>query len=96
MISRTNLCPLCGGTGRILNDAFIGKEMRQLRQSKNITGRELARRLKLSAAYISDLEKGRRKWRAELQEKFKQALGVNSLNSPIRTQTVPTESERQG
>ena len=70
----TKICPRCGGSGRIADEFVIGKQMSQLRKDKGISLQEVARRLKFSAAYICDLEKGRRLWRHELIEKYKAAL----------------------
>ena len=39
-----------------------GEAMRQLRKSHNISLREIARRMKLSAPFVSDLERGNRNW----------------------------------
>jgi transcriptional regulator with XRE-family HTH domain len=39
-----------------------GEAMRQLRKSHRISLREVARRMKLSAPFVSDLELGRRNW----------------------------------
>ena len=38
----------------------LGQEIRRLRESKGITLRELARRVGVSAPFLSDLEHGRR------------------------------------
>lgn len=58
-------CPLCGGSGRVLDNKAMGQAMRIARKKAGVSGRELARRLGLSAAYVSDLELGRRGWNAD-------------------------------
>ena len=57
-----------------MDDAAVGKAMRKLRQKAGLTGREVARRMNLSAAYVSDLELGRRGWNAERRRAYTSAL----------------------
>lgn len=70
----TKPCPHCAGSGRVLDHAAIGASMRRLRESRQISGRQMATRLKISAAYLSDLELGRRNWSGPLLDKFKREL----------------------
>ncbi len=63
-------CPRCGGTGLIPRPYA----MRDVRQKAHLSLREIARRMKISAAYLSDLELGNRHWDAELIKKFHDAL----------------------
>ena len=72
-MKQTKACPHCAGTGKILDQAAIGSEMRALRNSARLTGREVSRRLKLSASYLSDLELGRRNWSGDLIERYTEA-----------------------
>jgi transcriptional regulator with XRE-family HTH domain len=51
-----------------------GRQMRDLRQKKGVSVREVARRTGLSAPYVSDLELGRRSFNAKLIERYKKAL----------------------
>lgn len=62
-------CPRCGGSGKVQNDSQIGAQMRILRGSMSL--RELGAKLGFSAAYLSDLELGRRRWSAKLQESYR-------------------------
>lgn len=55
-------CPHCGGTGKCLDDARVGEYLRQIRTARQLSGREIARRMKISAPYLSDMELGRRGW----------------------------------
>jgi hypothetical protein len=55
-------CTHCGGTGKCLDDARVGACLRQIREAHKLTLREVARRMKFSAAYVSDMELGRRGW----------------------------------
>ena len=56
------ICPRCKGKGHILTDREIGLKMRARREAAGITLRDFASRLVLSAAFVSDLERGRRNW----------------------------------
>jgi predicted transcriptional regulator len=67
-------CPRCEGTGVIPDPRFHGAEARKRRLKTGIPLREMARRMSLSAAYLSDLELGRRGWREELQHRYVKAL----------------------
>ncbi len=71
----TKTCPRCGGSGQVDDPAEQGKKMRELRLAKKLSLKEVARRMNLTAAYISDMELGRRNWRAELVEKYNRAIG---------------------
>lgn len=66
-------CPHCNGTGKVPDDAAIGKRLRALRLSKNVTLREMARRLGVSVMWLSDLERGKRYWKA-WEKRFEEAL----------------------
>lgn len=67
-------CPRCEGTGMILDPAYQGKQARARRKTANVSLRELARRMNLSAAYLSDLELGRRGWNETLTARYIKAL----------------------
>ncbi len=67
-------CEKCGGSGKLIDQRALGSEMRDLREESGVSLREISRRLRLSAAYISDLERGRRDWADELIAKFKGAI----------------------
>ena len=71
------VCPECGGGGTVADPAAIGARMRELREKARLTGREVARRLGLSAMYVCDLEHGRRGWNAERMTNY-----LNALRSP--------------
>lgn len=73
-INKTALCTRCDGTGEIENPAYRGQEMRKLRKDAGLPLREIARRMKLSAAYVSDLELGRRGWNDGLIRRYQKAI----------------------
>lgn len=67
-------CSRCGGTGVEIDDQATGSKLRADRQRlAGLTLREVARRMGLSAAYLSDLELGRRRWNAGLIERYREA-----------------------
>jgi len=47
-----------------------------MRTSRQVTLLEVARHMKFTPAYISDLERGKRNWNEELVRKFKKAVGA--------------------
>lgn len=61
--------------------ARIGAEMRNARKAAGISGRKLAQRLRLSPAYLSDLELGRRCWTPEKLRWYRDALSPNAPRS---------------
>lgn len=63
-------CPKCGGSGELPNPG----EMRKIRLNRNIRLREMARRLKISAAYLSDLERGKRDWNDAKRQAYLNAI----------------------
>lgn len=74
--SETITCPNCKGRGEIDNPVWRGKEMRQLRKSASKTLTEVARVMKFSKGYLSDLELGRRAWSESLILAYEKALKV--------------------
>lgn len=52
----------------------LGSMMREEREKAGISLREMARRLGISAPYLSDLERGNRGFRTPLQRKFRVEL----------------------
>lgn len=70
----TKQCDKCHGTGKIPDDQKLGKQLRALRERQKISVREMARRLGVSAPFVSDMELGRRHWK-EWAKRFKEALG---------------------
>jgi DNA-binding XRE family transcriptional regulator len=67
-------CPRCGGSGRIANPAATGDLFRRARTKMGLTLREAARRMGISAAYLSDLERGNRAWTLKVQTKMGKLL----------------------
>ena len=48
--------------------------MRSIRKKSGVSLREVARRMEFSAAYVSDLERGRQNWSEEKAARFLKAL----------------------
>jgi len=59
---------------RMATHAEVGRAMREMRQSNGLSLRETAHRLKCSAPFLSDMERGRRGQTNEWIRKFKKAL----------------------
>ncbi len=55
----------------------FGERIRELRDEKDISLRELAKRLEISAAFLSDVELGRRYPSDKVLVKIAEALGVS-------------------
>lgn len=51
-------CPTCGHKRAVFN----GAHFRQVRERAGVTLREMARRLDVCAAYVSDMELGKRRF----------------------------------
>ena len=57
-----------------INQVETGRRARALRQKRGLSLREVARRMKVSAPFLSDLERGRRNWNVETKRRFNAAL----------------------
>lgn len=73
-IQKTRPCEWCNGTGERENAAYRGQEMRKLRQASGLSLRRVAELMEFSAAYISDLELGRRDWSEKLIKSYERVL----------------------
>jgi len=69
-MDKTMPCEKCKGTGRVQNPVSVGFEMRHLRQRCGKSLSAVARKLKISKAYVSDLERGHRVWSSDLLMRF--------------------------
>lgn len=67
-------CPKCGGSGEVQCDRDTGALMRQRRCYSGVTQKDLAKRMRVSTAYLCDLELGRRHWNNDLIDKYNKAL----------------------
>ena len=69
-------CMHCGGSGQQVDDRETGKEMRRVRLMRGMSLRDMARRAEWSAAYLCDLELGRRRWTQPAIDKYSSILGL--------------------
>lgn len=67
---KTIPCRKCKGTGRLADQRDLGQQMMELRLRYNVSLRRVAEVMKLSPAYLSDLENGKRTWNKDLIERF--------------------------
>ena len=65
-------CRTCGQSRRVRNGGFL----RSLREVAGLSLREVARRLGLSAAYLSDVERNQRHVSEMLWFRYRAALGI--------------------
>ena len=63
-------CPKCLGTGLAQDHAAVGSELRKKRKRSL---RDVAISMGISAAHLSLLERGMRRWNLELVRKHKEA-----------------------
>jgi len=63
-------CPKCKGRGAIPDPKQVGAMNRIIRLKAGLSLREVARRMRFSASYISDLELGRRPWNSSVRRAF--------------------------
>ena len=73
MVLTTKPCYRCNGSGKLLDELKVGAMMRSLRSKKGYSLYDIARRMKYTPPYISDLELGKRQWRQELVDRYLEA-----------------------
>lgn len=71
---KTRNCRYCSGTGKEIDSVSVGNEMLALRKAKDVKQCNVAEFMGYSAAYISDLEKGKRGWSDRLIASYKSAI----------------------
>lgn len=71
---RYKKCSHCNGSGQDIDDEATGRNVKEMRQSYNCGLRELSRAVGWSATYLSDLEKGKRKWTEPKMERYMTAM----------------------
>jgi hypothetical protein len=67
-------CPKCHGTGKVRDDAELGKQMQDRRKAAGFTLKHVAKGMGVSIGYLCDLEHGRRLWSTKLLENFTGAI----------------------
>jgi transcriptional regulator with XRE-family HTH domain len=75
-------CPWCGGRSTALNGAWL----RSVREDEGVSLRAMARRAKVSAAYLSDVERNRRglSGRGHASDRVRKAYGIPASSAPRR------------
>lgn len=68
-------CPICAGSGKVLDRKTAATELRALRYQAGMTQEELATILGVSARYISDIECGQRALSHRLEHEARKHLG---------------------
>lgn len=63
-------CRYCDGTGHQIDDAAVGRMLRERREARGISLREIARRLGKSATYIQSVECAQRSKVGRVKEGF--------------------------
>lgn len=71
---KTVPCPRCAGKGKIPDPREIGSVMRNMRLKGKVSLKQIAGFLEFSSAYISDLELGKRAWKPELIERYREGV----------------------
>jgi transcriptional regulator with XRE-family HTH domain len=62
---------------KVIDHEKTGDGWRKIRESKGVSLRNLAQTMGVSAPYLSDLERGRRNWTDELENRYATALRVD-------------------
>lgn len=70
---KTQACPGCNGVGSVPADD-VGPVLRSEREKAGIAQEALADAMSLSRTYLSDLERGNRRFTNELLESYQRAL----------------------
>lgn len=68
-------CPICAGTGKIMDRKTAAKQLREARRKAGMTQAELANILGVSPRYVSDLECGQRALSHRLEHEARKHLG---------------------
>lgn len=75
---KTVACPKCEGTGKIIDHAALGLELRQMRLKAGVSLRHMAFRLQITPPYLSDLELGKRSWHDPRIRDFKTVCKIGT------------------
>lgn len=74
-------CTHCHGTGRKPRWGFIGRVVRARRLASGLSLREVARDAGMSAAHLSDMERGHRSMGGPKAERVLSRFGLHVLNA---------------
>lgn len=73
----------------------LGERIRELREERDMSGRELAKRLALSAAFLSDVELGRRHPSADVLVHIARVLGTTAAELREHDTRPPVDELRR-
>jgi transcriptional regulator with XRE-family HTH domain len=73
----------------------LGERIRELREAKDLSLRELAKKLELSAAFLSDIELGRRNPSDEVLTRMVRVLGTTADDLRTHDTRPPVEEIRR-
>jgi predicted transcriptional regulator len=73
-VSKRSFRPVEAGRKIIYDDQQTGARARKARLSAGLTQGKIARRMKISVGYVSDLELGQNRWTEELVSRYIRAL----------------------
>jgi len=71
---RGRVCERCGGSGIAYNDPAVGLELRRERVKENATLREIAPLMGYKFGYVSELERGTRRWTKAKIDAYRKAI----------------------
>jgi plasmid maintenance system antidote protein VapI len=66
LLDLTMTCPRCKGCGKVQDPRAVGEHMRSKREEKRLSLRSVAKAAKITPAYLSDMELGRRNFTPEM------------------------------
>jgi transcriptional regulator with XRE-family HTH domain len=69
------------GSGKEIDQRELGAGMRRRREALCLSMSEMARRVGSSAAYLSDLERGNRKWNRSMMKRYEEQLEAQERKS---------------
>ncbi len=73
-------CPICLGTGRVVDQKKLGRLLRQCRLESGVSQVAVARGMGVSAPYLAVLEQGKRDWNLCLTNRALSAIVRNSTD----------------
>lgn len=74
----------------------IGKRIKDIRESKKLTLRDVEKRISLTNSYLSKIERGEKKPNLEVLSEIASALGVDVMRFLDDTHHIPTELKELG
>jgi transcriptional regulator with XRE-family HTH domain len=76
-------CATCHGSGQTLDHSAIGLTLRARREAISLSMRYVAKSIKVSPMFLSDLERGRRNWTLARIKEYENALDPLKADDPV-------------